>query len=316
VTDSALVLPSIARALGVQEGGAQSLRESLVASLVGLRLLVVLDNLEQVIDAAPGAGAAGGAGLIAQGHGPHTPPKLGEVQQLPGEQQTPSQQVCWRPSPHRTRLSTGDQSDVLADGKQNSHGFAGLTKPSGKNWPPMVQPSAHRELPPISQTPSALQHARGSQQTPLQQNWAPMGPHGTSSNWTVQDVLLTNGLQISHPFAGLSAPSGNVAPSIVQVSPPHAPQFASSEQQTPPGQHAAKQHSRPQQRPSWCSHLVGSDGADQSVVLTAGSQTSQSLFGLTSPGAKFWPSIRQPHDPHAPCVQHSPFGQQLPAQQT
>ncbi|HEY7036174.1 MAG TPA: tetratricopeptide repeat protein, partial [Thermomicrobiales bacterium] len=52
VTDPALVLPSLARTLGVQEGGVQSLRESLVASLVGLRLLVVLDNVEHLIAAA------------------------------------------------------------------------------------------------------------------------------------------------------------------------------------------------------------------------------------------------------------------------
>jgi hypothetical protein len=179
-----------------------------------------------------------------------------------------------------------------------------------------VQPFSQSEFPPISQTPSALQQAPDSQQTSLQQNWAPMGPHGVPSNWTVQEMLLTNGLQVSQSFAGLIVPSGTVVPAIVQVSPPHVPQFVSSAQQTSPGQHVAKQHSRPQQRPSLCSHRVDSDGADQSVTLTVGSQTSQSFSGLTSPGAKGWPSIRQPHGPHTPPAQHSPCEQQWPTQQT
>src|SRR5262249_14252705 len=61
VTDPALVLPSIARTFGVQESGAQSLHESLVGSLVGRRLLLVLDNVEQVITAAPAVGDLLGA---------------------------------------------------------------------------------------------------------------------------------------------------------------------------------------------------------------------------------------------------------------
>jgi predicted ATPase len=53
VTEPALVLPAIAQVLGVREGGGQSLGEALVGYLAGKRLLLVLDNCEQVVAAAP-----------------------------------------------------------------------------------------------------------------------------------------------------------------------------------------------------------------------------------------------------------------------
>jgi predicted ATPase/DNA-binding CsgD family transcriptional regulator len=55
--DPALVLPTIARALGLTDLGGRPLLERLVAHLLPLRLLLVLDNLEQVVDAAPQIGA-------------------------------------------------------------------------------------------------------------------------------------------------------------------------------------------------------------------------------------------------------------------
>lgn len=48
VEDAALVLPGIAAVLGVREGGGLTLEESVLAYLSGKRMLLVLDNLEQV----------------------------------------------------------------------------------------------------------------------------------------------------------------------------------------------------------------------------------------------------------------------------
>ena len=52
LTDPALVLPTIAAALGIRETGAQTLHESLVAFLESKRLLLVLDNFEHQLAAA------------------------------------------------------------------------------------------------------------------------------------------------------------------------------------------------------------------------------------------------------------------------
>src|SRR5947209_5560939 len=51
--DAAFVLPTIARALGLQESGARSPLEQVKAALHRQHLLLVLDNCEQVIEAAP-----------------------------------------------------------------------------------------------------------------------------------------------------------------------------------------------------------------------------------------------------------------------
>ena len=53
VTDPDLVPLEIAEALGVKESGTQSLVESLIEHLRDKRLLLVLDNFEQVVEAAP-----------------------------------------------------------------------------------------------------------------------------------------------------------------------------------------------------------------------------------------------------------------------
>ncbi|HEY7034753.1 MAG TPA: tetratricopeptide repeat protein, partial [Thermomicrobiales bacterium] len=53
VADPSLVLPAIAQTLGVREGGGQTPREALVGYLAGKHLLLVLDNCEQVVAAAP-----------------------------------------------------------------------------------------------------------------------------------------------------------------------------------------------------------------------------------------------------------------------
>ena len=53
VRDPALVLPTIAGTLAVKEQGAASILARLVTALAGQRRLLVLDNLEQVIGAAP-----------------------------------------------------------------------------------------------------------------------------------------------------------------------------------------------------------------------------------------------------------------------
>jgi diguanylate cyclase (GGDEF)-like protein len=51
--DPALVAPAVASALGVRQSPGKSVRESLVSSLRDKEMLLVLDNFEQVVDAAP-----------------------------------------------------------------------------------------------------------------------------------------------------------------------------------------------------------------------------------------------------------------------
>ncbi|HEV2129207.1 MAG TPA: tetratricopeptide repeat protein [Thermomicrobiales bacterium] len=51
IHDPALVLPTVVRALGIRGDGSQSLMASLVEQLGGRRLLLILDNFEQVVDA-------------------------------------------------------------------------------------------------------------------------------------------------------------------------------------------------------------------------------------------------------------------------
>ncbi len=53
ITDPALVLPTVAHVLGVREAGDEPLPERLMTSLRDKRLLLVLDNFEQVVEAAP-----------------------------------------------------------------------------------------------------------------------------------------------------------------------------------------------------------------------------------------------------------------------
>jgi non-specific serine/threonine protein kinase len=60
LVDPDLVLPTIAQALGLRRAGDQPVAEELAAWLAGRELLLVLDNLERVVDAAPEL-----AGLLA-----------------------------------------------------------------------------------------------------------------------------------------------------------------------------------------------------------------------------------------------------------
>src|SRR5215213_7355075 len=53
VADPGLVTPTIAERLGVQERAEQTLRDALVTHLAGKRILLVLDNFEHVLPAAP-----------------------------------------------------------------------------------------------------------------------------------------------------------------------------------------------------------------------------------------------------------------------
>lgn len=53
IRDPQFVLPAIARALGVQEGTDQSLFERLTSFLLGRNMLLLLDNFEQIVSAAP-----------------------------------------------------------------------------------------------------------------------------------------------------------------------------------------------------------------------------------------------------------------------
>jgi predicted ATPase/transcriptional regulator with XRE-family HTH domain len=61
IRDAALVLPTVARVLGVREMAERTAEEALAVALGGRRALLVLDNLEQVLDAAPALGRLLGA---------------------------------------------------------------------------------------------------------------------------------------------------------------------------------------------------------------------------------------------------------------
>lgn len=53
IADPTLVMPTIARALGLRDLAATSLLDHLIAALAETRLLLLLDNVEQVVEAAP-----------------------------------------------------------------------------------------------------------------------------------------------------------------------------------------------------------------------------------------------------------------------
>ncbi len=53
IRDPALLLPAIAEAVAVKESGDRSLRESLAERLAGRQALLVIDNFEQLVEAAP-----------------------------------------------------------------------------------------------------------------------------------------------------------------------------------------------------------------------------------------------------------------------
>src|SRR5262249_19248896 len=53
VTDPELLLPTIAQTIGVRESGVAPIGATIAAYLVDKQLLLVLDNVEQVVDAAP-----------------------------------------------------------------------------------------------------------------------------------------------------------------------------------------------------------------------------------------------------------------------
>ena len=53
VLEPALLLPTIAYALGIRDNGEAALEERISHALAGRRVLIVLDNFEQIVDAAP-----------------------------------------------------------------------------------------------------------------------------------------------------------------------------------------------------------------------------------------------------------------------
>lgn len=65
-TDLSLVPTTIAHAMGIREGGRRPLLETLVTELATKQLLLVLDNLEQVVDAAKDISALAAAGPPAK----------------------------------------------------------------------------------------------------------------------------------------------------------------------------------------------------------------------------------------------------------
>ena len=78
IADLALVLPTIAQTLGLRESGAASLADRLKEFLADKRLLLVLDNVEQLVEAAPELAEllASSAAVEAARHQPDAAPPL------------------------------------------------------------------------------------------------------------------------------------------------------------------------------------------------------------------------------------------------
>ena len=107
VGDPALVLPTIARSLGVSEVGGQPLLETLHSYLQDKRLLLVLDNFEQVLDAAPDM-----AGLIASCPGLRVLATSRAPLRVRGERESPVRPL---PVPGLSRLpSVGEVAEAAA----------------------------------------------------------------------------------------------------------------------------------------------------------------------------------------------------------
>jgi predicted ATPase len=84
VTDPDLVLPAIGRSLGVREESGRPLAESLADALGQRRILLVLDNLEQVVAAAPAIGT-----LVSAAPAPRVLCSSRETLRISGEQEYP-----------------------------------------------------------------------------------------------------------------------------------------------------------------------------------------------------------------------------------
>jgi len=84
VTDPDMVLPAIGHSLGVREDASRPLADSLAEALGQRRLLLVLDNLEQVVAAAPAIG-----GLLKAAHAPRVLCSSREALRISGEQEYP-----------------------------------------------------------------------------------------------------------------------------------------------------------------------------------------------------------------------------------
>jgi predicted ATPase len=84
VTDPDMVLPAIGHSLGVREDASRPLADSLAEALGQRRLLLVLDNLEQVVAAAPAIG-----GLLRAAQAPRVLCSSREALRISGEQEYP-----------------------------------------------------------------------------------------------------------------------------------------------------------------------------------------------------------------------------------
>ncbi len=104
LSDPALVLPTIAQTLGVQEQGGQAIAETLRAYLRNKRLLLVLDNFEQVAAAARAVAAlleaAPGLKALVTSQMPLHLRGCGSIRS--GPCRCPTRRICPRPSSSRS----------------------------------------------------------------------------------------------------------------------------------------------------------------------------------------------------------------------
>ena len=108
VTDPALVPPAIARVLGVGDGGRESAMDRIVDQLATRRVLLVLDNFEQVVDAAPSM-----AELLRRAPGATVIATSRAVLRISGEQEYPVPGLPVPPDIHR--LSPEERLNLPAE---------------------------------------------------------------------------------------------------------------------------------------------------------------------------------------------------------
>src|SRR5690606_8864707 len=134
------------------------------------------------------------------------------------------------------------------------------------------------------------------QQIPAQQTWSPRSPQMVPGGAGDQSVRLRAGSQTSQTLPGLAVPAATMVPAISQGSGSHWP---SSPQRYPGSQQVPVQQTWSPLAPHG-----SSDRGDHANWSSTGSHHSHGLASLTANSAISTSSIRQPHIPQTPSVQH------------
>lgn len=134
--DSALVPAAIAGVLGVREGGARPLLAALAAHLQARRVLLVLDNFEQLLPAAAAVADTASLGLDAlHGLGALADRSLVRVVEAGGATPRPGRgSGSWRPSGNTCWSAWSGSRAREAPGRANGRRPHGGTRPTSWRW--------------------------------------------------------------------------------------------------------------------------------------------------------------------------------------